>query len=158
MSLAILFLNLSLLYFKQMARQLSLLPLKLTSSLKPLLPTLHWMILDIFLLLLHPLNTLSLNFKFFIMSFSMPSGLDSRKAYGPDGVPLVVLKNCVSELAPCLVKLFRLCLSTSTYPSCWKFAHIQPVPNKGDRSNPLNYGHIALISCFSKAFESVLNP
>ena len=60
-------------------------------------------------------------------------------------------------LAPCLVKLFHLCLSTSTFPSCWKFAHIQPVPKKGDRSNPSNYRPIALISCLSKAFESILN-
>ena len=50
-----------------------------------------------------------------------------------------------------------VCVSTSTYPSCWKFAHIQPVPKKGDRSNPSNYCHIALISYLSKAFESVLN-
>ena len=85
------------------------------------------------------------------------SGLDSRKAYGPDGVPPIVLKNCASVLAPCLVKLFHLCLSTSTFPSCWKFAHIQPVPKKGDRSNPSNYRPIALTSCLSKAFESILN-
>ena len=60
-------------------------------------------------------------------------------------------------LAPCLVKLFRLCLFTSTFPSCWKFAHIQLVPKKGDCSNPSNYRPIALISCLSKAFESILN-
>ena len=56
-----------------------------------------------------------------------------------------------------MVKLFRLCLSTFTYPFCWKFAHIQPVPKNGDRSNPSNYCLIALISCLSKAFESLLN-
>ena len=84
-------------------------------------------------------------------------GLDSRKAYGPNGVHPVALKNCASELAPCLVKLFYLCLSTSTYPSCWMFAPIQPVPKKGDRSNPSNYRSIDLISCLSKAFESVFN-
>ncbi len=60
-------------------------------------------------------------------------------------------------LAPCLVKLFHLCLSTSTFPSCWKFAHIHPVPKKGDRSNSSNYRPIALTSCLSKAFDSVLN-
>ena len=57
----------------------------------------------------------------------------------------------------CLIKLIHLCLSTSTYPVCWKFAHIQPVPKKGDRSNPSNYPPKALISCLSKAFESVLD-
>ncbi len=60
-------------------------------------------------------------------------------------------------LAPCLVKLFRLCLSTSIFPSCWKYAYVQPVPKKGDRSNASNYRPIALIPCLSKAFETVLN-
>ncbi len=56
-----------------------------------------------------------------------------------------------------MVKLFRLCLSTSISPSCWKYAHVQPVPKKGDRSNPSNYRPIALISCLSKAYETILN-
>ncbi len=60
-------------------------------------------------------------------------------------------------LTPCLVKLFRICLSTSNFPSCWKYAHIQPVPKKGDRSNPSNYRLKAFLSCFSKAFEFILN-
>ena len=89
--------------------------------------------------------------------FHALSGLNLRKANGPDGVPPIVLKNCASELTPCLVKLFRLCLSKSVFPSCWKFAHIQPVPKKGDHSNPSNYRPIALTSCLSKAFESILN-
>ena len=42
------------------------------------------------------------------------------------------------------------------YPSCWKFAHIQLVTKKGDRSNPSNHCPKALISCLSKAFKSVL--
>ncbi|XP_063864361.1 uncharacterized protein LOC135102784 isoform X1 [Scylla paramamosain] len=68
--------------------------------------------------------------------FHAIAGLNPWKAYGPDGVPPIVLLNCASVLAPCLVKLFQLCLSTSTFPSCWKFAYIQPVPKNGDHSNP----------------------
>ncbi len=85
------------------------------------------------------------------------SGLIPQKTYGPDGVPPIILKNCASMLTPCLVKLFRLCMSTSTFPSCWKYAHVQPVPKKGDRSNPSNYRPIALLSCLSEAFELILN-
>ncbi len=81
------------------------------------------------------------------------SGLNPRKAYGPDGVPPIVLKNCASVLTPCLVKLFRLCLSTSTFPSCWKYAYVQPVPKKGDLSNPSSYRPIALISASLKIFK-----
>ncbi len=85
------------------------------------------------------------------------SGLIPRKAYGPDSVPPIVLKNCASVLTPSLDKLFRLCLSTSTFPSCWKYAYIQPVPKKVDRSNPSNYRPTTLLSCLSKAFETILN-
>ncbi len=31
------------------------------------------------------------------------------------------------------------------------------MPKKGDRSNPSNYRPIALLSCLSKSFESILN-
>src|SRR6201990_778476 len=85
------------------------------------------------------------------------SELNTKKAYGPDGIPPVALKTCASELAPCLGKLFRLCLSTSTFPSCWKRALIQPVPKKGDPSQPSNCRPISLTSVLSKVFESILN-
>ncbi len=85
------------------------------------------------------------------------SGLNSQKAYRPDGVPPVAHKNCASVLTPWPIKLFRLCSSTSTFPSCWKYAYVQPLPKKGDHSNPSNYRPIALISCLSKVFETILN-
>ncbi len=59
-------------------------------------------------------------------------------------------------LTPCLVKLFRLCLST-IFPSCWKYDYVHPVPKKDDHFNPSNCRPIALISCLSKAFETILN-
>src|SRR6201990_1715513 len=70
---------------------------------------------------------------------------------------VALLKTCASELTPCFGKLFRLCLSTSTFPSCWKHALIQPVPKKGDPSQPSNYHPISLTSVLSKVFESILN-
>ncbi|MPC12814.1 hypothetical protein E2C01_005524 [Portunus trituberculatus] len=104
------------------------------------------MILGLFLPLLLLVTILYLQLKLFIMMFS------PWEIYGPDGVPPIVLKNCAFVHAPCLAKLFQLCLLTSSFPSCWKFAYIQPVPKKGDRSNPSNYGLIALLSCLFKVF------
>ncbi len=78
-------------------------------------------------------------------------------AYGPDGVPPIVLKNCAYVVTSCLVILFRIYLSTSTFPSCWKYAYIHPVSKKADLSKPSNYRSVALLSCLSKAFESILN-
>ena len=43
--------------------------------------------------------------------------LNPQKSYGSDGAPPIVLKNCASELPPCLAKLLHLCLSTLTFPS-----------------------------------------
>ncbi len=104
--------------------------------------------------LISTLNILCLLLRFLLMTFSTPSlALTLR----PDGVPPIVVKSCASVLTPCLVKLFWLCISTSIFPSCWKYAYVQIVLEKGDRSNPLNYCPIALLSCLSKAFENILN-
>ena len=83
--------------------------------------------------------------------------LKTNKAYGPDGIPPRILREFANELAPVLCRLFRLILKTGTYPSSWKHTLVQPVPKKGDRSNPSNYRPIALSSAISKVFESILN-
>ena len=83
--------------------------------------------------------------------------LETGKATGPDGIPTRFLKEYADELAPVLCRLFRLILKTETYPSSWKHPFVQPVPKKGDRSDPSNYRPIALTSTIAKVFESLLN-
>ena len=83
--------------------------------------------------------------------------LKTDKASGPDGIPPRFLKEFADELAPVLCRLFRLILISCTYPSSWKHALVQPVPKKGDRSNPSNYRPIALTSAIAKVFETLLN-
>merc|ERR1712121_576363 len=85
------------------------------------------------------------------------SSLKTNKADVPHGSPPRILKELANELAPVLCRLFRLILKTGTYPSSWKHTLVQPVPKKGDRSNPSNYGPIALSSAIAKVFESILN-
>ena len=83
--------------------------------------------------------------------------LKTDKASGPDGIPPRFLKEFAEELAPVLCRLFRLILISCTYPSSWKHALVQPVPKKGDRSNPSNYRPIALTSAVAKVLETLLN-
>ena len=83
--------------------------------------------------------------------------LKTDKASGPDGIPPRFLKEFADELAPVLCCLFHLILISCTYPSSWKHALVQPVPKKGDCSNPSNYRLIALTSAVSKVFETLLN-
>ena len=83
--------------------------------------------------------------------------LKTDKASGHDGIPPRFLKEFADELAPVLRRLFRLILISCAYPSSWKQALVQPVPKKGDRSNPYNYRPIALTLAVAKIFETLLN-
>ena len=44
--------------------------------------------------------------------------LGLSKASGPGCIPLVVLKNCESELSYILAELFNKCLKESCFPDC----------------------------------------
>ncbi len=134
----------------------ALLSLKPNFSLKLLLLTQLWKTLCMFLPFTPPLAIPCLLLKFLRVKSSIT--MYPRKAYGPNGVPPIVLKkNCTSALTPCLVKVFRLCLSTSTFFSCWKHGYVQLASKKGDRSNPSSYRPIAISSYLSKAFKTILN-
>ncbi len=154
----ILFLPLSLLSLTLTAVLPSHLFLWLNFFLRLSVTTPPWTILGIFLRLISPSDSFMPVIKTLPNDVFCPlSGINSQKAYGPHGGPPIVLKNFASVLTNYLVKLFRFCLSTSTLHSCWKYAFIQPVPKKGDRSNTSNYRLISLLSCLSKPFESILN-
>ena len=84
--------------------------------------------------------------------------LDLSKASGPVYIPVVVLKNCVSELSYILVELFNKCLNESCFPDCWKVSSVVPVfKNVGERSTAKNYHPVSLLSVVSKVFEKIVN-
>ena len=45
--------------------------------------------------------------------------LDLSKAFGPDCIPVVVLKNCEPEPFYVLGEFFNKCLKESCFPACW---------------------------------------
>ena len=80
------------------------------------------------------------------------------KAAGHDEILNEYFKNAKDILLPLLVKLFNIIFETGMFPSSWLYGRIRPIfKNKGDSSNPENYGPITIFSCFSKLFTSVLN-
>ena len=52
--------------------------------------------------------------------------LDLPEASGPNCIPMVVLKNCESELSHTL-ELFNKCLKESYFSDCWKVSSVVPV-------------------------------
>ena len=84
--------------------------------------------------------------------------LDLSKASGPDCIPVMVLKNCESELSYILAELFNKCLNKSCFPYCWKVSSVVPVfKNVGKRSRTKNYCPVSLLSVVSKVFEKLAN-
>ena len=84
--------------------------------------------------------------------------LDSSKASGPDCVPVVVLKNCESELSYILAELFIICLKESCFADYWKVSSVVPVfKNVGERSTGKNCCPVSLLSVVSKVVEKLVN-
>ena len=81
---------------------------------------------------------------------------DLSKASGPDGIPMVVLKNCEPELSYVLAELFNECLKESCFPDCWKVSSVVPAfKNVGERSTAKNYRPVSLLFVVSKVFEKL---
>ena len=84
--------------------------------------------------------------------------LDLSKAFGPNCIPVVVLKNREPKLSYTLVELFNKCLKESCFPDCWKVSSVVPVfKNVGERSTAKNYRPVSLLSVVSKVFEKLVN-
>ena len=82
--------------------------------------------------------------------------LDTSKAYGPDGIPPILLKEGSKVICPPLSKLFNKSLSTSTFPSLWKKANVLPIFKKGAKNVLGNFRPISLLSINSKIFEKIV--
>ena len=84
--------------------------------------------------------------------------LDLSKASGSDCIPVVVLKNCETELSCILAELFNKWLKESCFPNCWKVSSVVPVfRNVVERSTAKIYHPVSLLSVVSKVFEKLVN-
>ena len=85
------------------------------------------------------------------------NNLKNGKAAGPDGIPNDLMRIAVYSIIHCLVQLFNEIFKSSSYPSVWAKAIIQPFYKKGDTTNPDSYRVIFLLSCVSNLYTSVIN-
>ena len=83
--------------------------------------------------------------------------LDLSKASGPDCIPVVVLKDCESDLSYILAELFNKCLKVCCFPDCWKVSSVVPIFKiVVERFTAKNYRPVSLLSVVSKAFEKLV--
>ena len=86
------------------------------------------------------------------------TNLDSSNGYGPDCIPVVVLKNCEPELSHIQAELFHMCLKESCFPHCCKVSLVVPLfKNVRERSTVKNYHPVNLLSVVRKVFEKLVN-
>ena len=85
------------------------------------------------------------------------TNLDLSKAFGPDCIPVVVLKSCEPELSYILAEFCNKCLKESCFPDCWKVSSVVSVfKNVGERSTAKNYCLVSLLFVISKVLEKSL--
>lgn len=83
--------------------------------------------------------------------------LKDKCAVGYDGISSSVIKAARHIIAPVLVHIFNLCLSTGVFPNVFKTAIVHPIFKSGDSSGVVNYRPISVLSTLSKIFEKVIN-
>ena len=78
-------------------------------------------------------------------------------ATGPDGVSSRMLRETAATITPGLTKIFNQSLQQSKVPSLWKLSNVTPIPKDGNKSSPLNYRPVSLLSLVSKILERIVH-
>lgn len=88
--------------------------------------------------------------------FNIIKKLKSKRSFGFDEIPPILVKECAKELISPLSFLINQSFSEGIVPDLLKTTIIKPLHKKGDRLNSNNYRPIALLPTFAKVYESAM--
>ena len=76
-----------------------------------------------------------------------------------DFIPTTVLKSCLDSLLTPITTLINLCLTESTFPSCWKTALVKPLLKKCSlpKDDLSSYRPISNLTFLSKLLERIIH-
>jgi hypothetical protein len=83
--------------------------------------------------------------------------LKNKHSFGYDEMPPHLIRQCADELASPLAYLINQSFSEGTFPDALKISVIKPIHKKGNKNDCNNYRPIALLSTFSKLFETAMS-
>ena len=84
------------------------------------------------------------------------TGLNVKKAHGPDLISANMVKLCGDHLCVPLKIIFENILETGIFPDQWKEANVTPVHKKNDKQIISNYRPISLLPILAKNFERII--
>lgn len=84
------------------------------------------------------------------------NGLNSKKASGPDNIPVIFVKTHFNIFSLLLADIFNEMIETGVFPQCLKVAKVIPVYKSGDTKDPSNYRPISCLSVLDKIIEKLL--
>lgn len=82
--------------------------------------------------------------------------LKNNKSPGIDGITAETLKKIRHNIAEPLTLLANKCISTGHFPKIMKTGVIKPIYKSGNKSEPVNYRPITIITSFAKILEKVI--
>ena len=82
--------------------------------------------------------------------------VDPRKATGSDSVPGLVLREAAYVLAPSLLDIFNVSLTTGCVPAAFKKSNVAPLYKSGNPCRATNYGPVLLLPIVSRLLEKVV--
>ena len=82
--------------------------------------------------------------------------LNTNKAYGPDGLSPIFIKEGGKTMEEVLFGIFSVSLDQGIFPSAWKQANVIPLHKKESMAVVNNYRPVSLLCVASKVFERIV--
>lgn len=76
--------------------------------------------------------------------------------YGPDNIPVKLIKSCLPVLIPILYHIYNFSLQNSVFPLTWKTALVRPLKKIANPSAKQDFRPISLLSNLSKPLERLV--